>query len=491
MMQDAVAEIFLWLLGLCVGSFLNVVVYRLPLGMSIAEPRRSFCPRCRAGIGWHDNLPLLSWLLLRGRCRHCAAPISIRYPLVEALTGLVFVLVYHILFVAQAREGLVAAEVPRDGALLVVWLVLAAGLLACAAMDIVSYTVDVRVTLVVLAASIVLHALWPRGEFLTPTAATAGAAAATAVFVASAVLLWVSMRGAEAEEDDRPPPADEPEEEAGANRLAGVFGALTFVVLGAVVVTSGLVTGPDRGFLVNLAAGLSLLAMFLTIVLAGGQQRRADEEIRQAIEDEQPLARGTALRELVWLTPAIAAGLLACIAVSAQPAVREFWRAVVVWSPGAGFTPVGGAVFAIHGAMVGAAAGWTLRILFTLVFGREAFGTGDIYILAAAGAAAGWDIALLGLLLAVGVALLGWMIGLALKATVMIPFGPWLALGFLLALLWNQAALDIARDHGDNLSLAWRQRPDLVMTGVGLMLVATAAAISLARLVRRWVDPAS
>jgi leader peptidase (prepilin peptidase)/N-methyltransferase len=69
------------------GSFLNVVVYRLPRGQSLVRPR-SRCPRCSAPIAWYDNVPVLSWLVLRGRCRSCAAPISARYPLVEAATAL-------------------------------------------------------------------------------------------------------------------------------------------------------------------------------------------------------------------------------------------------------------------------------------------------------------------------------------------------------------------------------------------------------------------
>ncbi|MGA2069554.1 MAG: prepilin peptidase [Thermoguttaceae bacterium] len=78
----------LWLLlaGAAVGSFLNVVVYRLPAGMSIVRPR-SHCPLCLHPIRWFDNLPVLSWALLRGQCRDCRGPISIRYPLVEALTA--------------------------------------------------------------------------------------------------------------------------------------------------------------------------------------------------------------------------------------------------------------------------------------------------------------------------------------------------------------------------------------------------------------------
>jgi len=77
------------LLGLVLGSFLNVVVHRLPHGESLALPG-SHCPACRRPVRPLDNLPVVSWLLLRGRCRHCSEPISGRYPAVEAVTGLCF-----------------------------------------------------------------------------------------------------------------------------------------------------------------------------------------------------------------------------------------------------------------------------------------------------------------------------------------------------------------------------------------------------------------
>ena len=78
--------------GLIIGSFLNVVAYRLPRGESLSHPP-SHCPSCGAPVKPYDNIPVLSWLLLRGRCRSCNAPISVRYPLVEALTGALWALV--------------------------------------------------------------------------------------------------------------------------------------------------------------------------------------------------------------------------------------------------------------------------------------------------------------------------------------------------------------------------------------------------------------
>ena len=92
--MTAFTLIWLGAFGACVGSFLNVVIYRLPRQCkSIVRPGRSFCPHCRATIAWYDNIPLVSWLVLRAKCRHCGAPISARYTIVEALTAAMFVLV--------------------------------------------------------------------------------------------------------------------------------------------------------------------------------------------------------------------------------------------------------------------------------------------------------------------------------------------------------------------------------------------------------------
>ncbi len=88
--------ILVFLLGLCLGSFLNVVIYRLPRGLSVVTPR-SFCPNCGHRLTWYENLPLVSYLWQRGRCRSCKAPIDLRYPLVELLSGILalfFVLRY-------------------------------------------------------------------------------------------------------------------------------------------------------------------------------------------------------------------------------------------------------------------------------------------------------------------------------------------------------------------------------------------------------------
>jgi leader peptidase (prepilin peptidase) / N-methyltransferase len=119
------------LVGAAVGSFLNVVAYRLPRGESLVKPR-SRCPGCERAIAPYDNVPVLSWLLLRGRCRGCGERISVRYPVVEALTAAVFA--------AIAIVGGVDSD-------LLLELPFAAALIAVAAIDLDQHVIPNRILL--------------------------------------------------------------------------------------------------------------------------------------------------------------------------------------------------------------------------------------------------------------------------------------------------------------------------------------------------------
>ena len=91
--MDPILASAIFLFGLAFGSFLNVCIYRLPRGLSVITPR-SACPACNQPIAFYDNIPVLSWIILRGRCRHCRARISARYLLIELLTGALFLICY-------------------------------------------------------------------------------------------------------------------------------------------------------------------------------------------------------------------------------------------------------------------------------------------------------------------------------------------------------------------------------------------------------------
>lgn len=87
------ANLVVFILGAAIGSFLNVVIYRVPAGLSLLHPP-SRCPKCLRRLKYYDNIPILGWLRLKGRCRYCRTPISARYPIVEAATGILFLLVF-------------------------------------------------------------------------------------------------------------------------------------------------------------------------------------------------------------------------------------------------------------------------------------------------------------------------------------------------------------------------------------------------------------
>ncbi len=87
-------EILVFLFGLIFGSFLNMLIYRLPLGVSLINPKRSICPKCNYTIKWYENIPLFSYIFLKGRCSNCKEKISIIYPIVELLTATISLLLY-------------------------------------------------------------------------------------------------------------------------------------------------------------------------------------------------------------------------------------------------------------------------------------------------------------------------------------------------------------------------------------------------------------
>lgn len=166
--------ILVGVIGAAVGSFLNVVIYRVPRNLSVVSPA-SACPNCEAPIRRRDNVPVVSWLLLRGRCRDCAAPISARYPIVEFVTAVLFIAV------AAAFNPLVgdpdAGAIVSGTIVLVAFLYLMAISVALTAIDLDLHRLPNAIVLPAYAVGFVLlgAAAWISGDLGAMARAAAGA----------------------------------------------------------------------------------------------------------------------------------------------------------------------------------------------------------------------------------------------------------------------------------------------------------------------------
>jgi prepilin signal peptidase PulO-like enzyme (type II secretory pathway) len=186
-LSEAVKILFVFAFGACVGSLTNVLVYRLPLGLSVVSPP-SRCPKCGTRLAWKDNIPVLGWVLLRGRCRYCKVKISSEYPLVEAFVGLVFVMAFGLCYLAdnplfeQARVLGASLEAMRPDwsragfirtwPVFVTLLVLLSCLVAMYLIDARTYTIPLVLTWTpALTAAILLplHAAWAPGHIRAST----------------------------------------------------------------------------------------------------------------------------------------------------------------------------------------------------------------------------------------------------------------------------------------------------------------------------------
>jgi prepilin signal peptidase PulO-like enzyme (type II secretory pathway) len=471
--------LFLTALGLCIGSFLNVVAFRLPRGQSVREPRWSACPSCGHPIRWHDNLPVLGFILLRGRCRDCRQPISLQYPIIELLTALVIMLIFGAFFVAQTRAGITAQtfmvswQIGRDWPIFLAHVVLFSALLAMSAIDLEHYWVDIRFTNLAGLTGFGLHALWtPRSSaaWIRPWDETSAVCAAALIGLGATYfvirilyepeftdgpdaehpeLRTGSLTGSEpvalATTDSVQPPVTVPQAVSGAHRgLSPRHGVLAATALGAILIallTCELLMSLEIAGLPPFitCSAVALATMFVLIVCAGLAERASDQEIVAAIEAERVSARGMALEELIVLLPAALAGAAVLMLLRVGLLPMSDIAGVIHWSPLADWQPIWGLCTAATGYVIGGAIGWTVRILFTLVLGKEAFGIGDIHMMAAAGAVAGWPVVALGFFASVFLALLAWMLSLPIKRARAIPLGPWLSLGFLIVVLFYDA----------------------------------------------------
>lgn len=393
--MDVVWIIFLFLIGTCLGSFLNVVIYRLPRGESIVFPG-SHCPGCGNPIKWYDNLPILSWLILRGRCRKCKCRISPRYIFVEALTGVLLAGLFVCYYVLRLRQGTGTFEYSwpmfaAQGALF-------CGLLAASAVDIELFIVPLPVMWFCAAVGIVSAAAWPQPETFLPAASPKMALvclAASAGLGIGQLLLWLGViQPSFIDADDKPLVHVEPRPEKGKAKDKGKKGD-------------------------------------------GSTSPKQEKPGRQSVgmtKDDGVNPRVEVLRELLFLLPAIALGVAAWL-IADVPAIGGF--AEWVFGQGTAFgRHAASAMGAVEGLLAGVALIWGIRILGTLGFGKEAMGMGDVHIMAAIGAVAGWQVAALTFFAAPIFGLLYALYLLIFRGKRELPYGPWLAAGTLGVMLF-------------------------------------------------------
>jgi prepilin signal peptidase PulO-like enzyme (type II secretory pathway) len=165
--------VFAFFFGGAVGSFLNVVVWRLPAGMSLSHPG-SHCPLCGHPIRWYDNVPILGWILLRGKCRDCKAGIAVRYPIVEAIVAVAFLLLFLSSWGAPFRpappvDPILAVEYALENlvGMFVLEAVLIATLFAAALIARDGHVIPLRTFSFALILGVVVPSVWPESRTLS------------------------------------------------------------------------------------------------------------------------------------------------------------------------------------------------------------------------------------------------------------------------------------------------------------------------------------
>ncbi len=389
MVFEWIALVFVFAFGACVGSFLNVVIWRLPRNQSLVRPR-SACPGCGTMIAWYDNVPLLSWLDLRGKCRTCGMKISIRYPIIELVTAMIFLGLYLAYFWLDMRNvgygyGHAFLDFWNDGW---IWYVchvaLLSALLAASAIDLELWVIPLSLCWFVTVLGMICSGMAPwimpasilKTFRLFPSASSMTGALALGGMIGLAVALAALRKGLI--------PRSYPEEE----------------------------TNPTEG-----------------------QVPEANPAIPDA-DDDRFDHRREILKELLFLAPIVLGAVSAMAIYRYVPAAQRHWDAVIACPMTAGFFG------SLWGYLIGCGTVWATRILGTLAFGREAMGLGDVHLMGAAGAVIGAEMAVMAFFIAPFFGLVWAINQWIFKKTRQIPYGPFLSMAVALVMIagdwfWN------------------------------------------------------
>ena len=371
MPEHLIYIVFFFLLGACVGSFLNVVVWRLPRGESLVTPP-SHCPNCDRRLLWYDNVPIVGWLKLRGKCRFCGQPISPRYPLVETFTALLFAGYYVLFFLYNV------GPCPQPGSPGGGWL-FGRTLNFTAHWPI--YALYITTLCVLLAASLIdaelyqipLELLW--GACIGDVEGKPWWRKVFSYFpgLAPAAVVWHAII-------DRP-------------TMPGN--------LNASPAAAALAAGGGIGLLITLVLWLrgviptSFAEEMPLMEIEKEELKRRRDEAKQQGKDlppelsEEPKEFTRAelnaemRKEMIFLMPPLfLAGLFAFLVMTVGP-VGKAWASLT------SYHWFSGLLGSVLGMLVGGFVVWLTRILGTMGFGREAMGIGDVHLMAAVGAVIG------------------------------------------------------------------------------------------------------
>jgi leader peptidase (prepilin peptidase)/N-methyltransferase len=416
MTLDHLYLIFVTAVGACVGSFLNVVIYRLPAGQSIVKPPSS-CPHCGHQLKWYENVPVLAWFYLGGKCRKCKTPISFQYPLVEATTALLFGGWYFVAYFTDLQPAMQWWGVTNTWPLLVVQLALLAGLVAATLIDARHYIIPLRIPWLVTAMAIVG----------LPVAAGFGKIA-----IVSAELPPMSFFPAE-----RLAAVAEPFGNAAAVRAAIDAGREGAAMVANQPWTFGAWTWAGIGGMAGLAIAIVLLRLgvlpqsFADDPLAHDQVGGESDESPEAFL-AYPHARREMVKELAFVALPIVGAVVGYLVMQDSAGPMRLWINVL-----------GGVLI---GYLVGGGVVWATRILGTLGFGKEAMGLGDVHLMAAVGAVAGWQVAVAAFFIAPFFGLTWAAVSagaskLLKREVKVIPYGPHLAAAAVLVMVFREPVM--------------------------------------------------
>ena len=422
MAQHAIYIAFVFALGACVGSFLNVVVWRLPRvegvdGEGVLKGfYRSYralsyppshCPKCDKPLPWYDNVPVFGWIKLGGKCRFCKEPISPRYPIVEAITGGIFVLYYVLFFFAQigpCASGTMLG-VPRDLWMYFLYVALLAALLAASLIDAELFIIPLEIPYFMAVVGLIVHAIFDhpgRPGALNVTIPTTGVPA------------------------------------IGASLAAGGFMGLA---VSLILFSRGIIplSFPEGEPILEVDRPELEEEMRRHAAEAKREGKELDYESKLPPPYTPKQIRAEIRKEIMFLFPPMAGAVLWLVLTLKVAIIGHWWAGVLHhdW--------LTGLLGSILGALVGAWLVWIVRILGTLAFGRVAMGLGDVHLMLGVGAVIGAGPVVVAFFLAPFFGILLAVYKLIIRSKQELPYGPYLSLGTAAVMLFYCPIADYFR----------------------------------------------